>query len=236
MSSGIGAPRESIVALVLAGGAVDGGAAAYGEFFEGGGAVVAELAGAAVDLVLELEEAADAVGVDVVGDGGAAELDGVGEDLLEGGVEADELGAGEAAGVAGGADAGAEEAFVGVDVADAVEDGLVEEGGLDGELTAAEEVGEVGGGDGGGFGAGAGVAGGLGGVGGGFGVKVDDGEAAEAAGVYEAEFAAVGEGQDCVGVGWEWHFGLRDEEAAGHAEVDEKLSVGDGVAVWCRAA
>ncbi len=191
-------------------------------------AVVAELAGAAVNLVLELEEASDAVGVDVVGDGGAAELDGVGEDLLEGGVETGELGAGEAAGVAGGADAGAEEALVGVDVADAVEDGLVEEGGLDGELAAAEELGEVGGGDGGGLGTGAGVAGvfcfGFGVRFGGI-VEVDDGEAAEAAGVDEAEFAGVGQGQDGVGVGWERDFGLRDEEAAGHAEVDEELGV-----------
>ena len=84
--------------LFLAGGAVDGGAAGEGELAERGLAVEAELAGAAVDLVFELEEAADAVGVDVVGDGGATELDGVGEDLLQRGVEAVKLGAGEASG------------------------------------------------------------------------------------------------------------------------------------------
>ena len=165
------------------------------------------MSGAAVDLVLELEEAADAVGVNVVGDRGAAEFDGVGEDLLECGVEAHEFGAGEFAGRAAGADGGSEEALVGVDVADAVEDGLVEERGFDGELAVFEEGGEVGGGDGGGFGTGAGVVGG-------------DGEAAEAAGVDEAEFAVVGERENGVGVGWERDVGLRDEEAAGHAEVD----------------
>ena len=56
-----------------------------------------------------------------------------------------------------GADAGAEEGFVGVDVADAVEQGLVEQRGFDGGLAAAEEGDEVFEGDGEGFAAGAGV-------------------------------------------------------------------------------
>ncbi len=200
------------VCLGLAAWAVNGGAAPDDEFFERGGALAAGFAGAAVDHVLELKEAADAGGVDVIGDGGAAEFDGAGEDLLEGGVEAGELGAGEAPGGAAGADAGAEEGFVGVDVADAVQDGLVEECGFDGELAAAEEFGEGFRGDGGGFGAGAGVG-------------AEGTEAAEAAGVDEAEFAAVGEGEDGVGVGGPGDLGGGDEEAAGHAEVDEELVV-----------
>src|SRR5438067_7963535 len=50
-----------------------------------------------------------------------------------------------------------------------------------------------------------------------------DGKAAEAAWVYEANIAGVGEGEDCVGVWRDGDVGLRDEEAAGHAEVDEEL-------------
>jgi hypothetical protein len=58
-----------------------GAAAGDGDFLDGRFADEAGLAGAPVDLVLELEEAAHAVGVDVVGDGRAAELDGVGQDF-----------------------------------------------------------------------------------------------------------------------------------------------------------
>lgn len=94
--------------LALADGAEVGAAASDEEALDGGAAGEAGLAGAEVDAVLELEEAADAIGVDVVGDGGAAELDGVGEDVDESLAEADEFGVGEASGVAAGTDAGAE--------------------------------------------------------------------------------------------------------------------------------
>ena len=168
--------------------------------------------------MFELEEAANAVGIDVVGDGGAAEGDGVVEDGEEGGAEAVELGAGEAAGVAAGPDAGAEEAFVGVDVAHAGEEGLVEEGGFDGGAAAAEEGGKVGGGDGEGLGTGSGE--------GGLGAEVAEVEAAEAAGIDEAHFATAGEGEAGVGVRGDGALWGGDEEAAGHAEVDDPLGLG----------
>ena len=76
--------------------------------------------------------------------------------------------------MARGADAGVEEGLVGVDVADAMEEGLVEERGLDGGLAGAEEGDEVFEWDGEGLFARAGI--GIGGY----------GEAAEAAGVDEA--------------------------------------------------
>ncbi len=53
-----------------------------------------------------------------------------------------------------------------------------------------------------------------------------DGQASEAAGVDEAEFARVCEREDGVGVGRQGHVGVRDEQAAGHAEVDEELGRG----------
>ena len=105
--------------------------------------------------------------------------------------EAGQLVAGEAAGVAAGADSGVVEGLVGVDVADAVEEGLVEERGLDGGLAVAEERDEVFERDGEGFFAGAGVG------------SRADGEAAEAAGVDEAKLFAAAEGEDGVGVGWD---------------------------------
>ena len=125
------------------------------------------------------------------------------EDFDQGGAEAGEFVAGEAAGVAGGTDAGVEERLVGVDVADAVEEGLVEQRGLDGGLAVAEEGDEVFERDGEGFAAGAFV----------LGVGCDDGEAAEAAGVDEAELLAAAEGEDGVGVGRGW--GCRGWRRAG---------------------
>lgn len=196
----------------LTGGTVDGGAAADENFLERCAAVEAGLAGAAVDFVFELEEASNAVGIDVVGYGGAAELDGVVKDVDQGGTEAGELRAGELTGPAARANAGAKEALVGVDVANAVEQRLAQQSGLDGELAAAKERGKLGIGDGEGFGAGAEIE--LGGA---------DGEPAEAAGVDEAQLMAAGERENSMGVWRKRNLRRGDEQAAGHAEVDEEL-------------
>jgi len=134
-----------------------GAAASEGDAADGRGADEAGLAGAPVDAVLELEEAARTIGIDVVGDGGAAEPDGVAEDLDERGAQAGQLGAGETGGLASGAEAGAEERLVGVDVADAVEERLIEQRGLDRRAARMEERDEVGERDGEGLAAGAGV-------------------------------------------------------------------------------
>ena len=110
--------------------------------------VTARLVFAGVDAVLKLEEAADAFGIDVIGDRRAAELDGMAENLLESDVEAVEFGAGKPAGLTAGTDTGAKETFIGIDIAHAGEQRLVEQRGLDGELTAPEENGEFAAGDG----------------------------------------------------------------------------------------
>jgi hypothetical protein len=65
-----------------------GAAAGYYGALDGGGAGFAWLAGAHVYAMFELEEAFLAVGVYVVGDGGAAAIDGLAEDGLEGFAEA----------------------------------------------------------------------------------------------------------------------------------------------------
>lgn len=124
---------------MLAGGAEVGAAASDEEALDGGAAGEAGLAGAEIDAVLELEEAADAVSIDIVGDRGAAELDGVGEHVDQGLAQADEFGAGEASGMAAGTDPGTEEALVGVDVAHAVKQTLVQQRGLDGGAAATKE-------------------------------------------------------------------------------------------------
>ena len=195
----------------MASGAEVGASAAYDYSLNGGFADTAWLAGAGVDVVVELEEAGYTFGIYVIGDGGAAEFDGMFEDFDEGGAEAGELGAGESAGVAEGSDAGVEESLVGIDVADAVEEGLVEQRGLDGGLAGAEEDDEVFERDCEGLFARAGI--GIGGY----------GEAAEAAGVDEAELTAAAEGEDGVGVRWDGGVGGGDEEAACHAKMDQEL-------------
>src|SRR6185437_10016478 len=109
----------------LAVGAEVGAASGEGDALDWGSADAAGFAGAHVDIVMELEEAGDAIGVYIVGDGGAAEFDGVLQNVDQCGTETGELVAGEAAGLTAGTNAGAEEALVGVDIADAVEERLV---------------------------------------------------------------------------------------------------------------
>jgi hypothetical protein len=68
-----GVERLGILArLFLAGGAEVGASAAYDYSLDGGLADAAGLAGAGVDVVVELEEAGYAFGVYIIGDGGAA--------------------------------------------------------------------------------------------------------------------------------------------------------------------
>ena len=68
-----GVERLGVLArLFLAGGAEVGASAAYDYSLNGGFADTAWLAGAGVDMVMELEEAGYTFGVYVIGDGGAA--------------------------------------------------------------------------------------------------------------------------------------------------------------------
>ena len=60
-----------------------GASTADDDLLDGRAADKAGLCGPHVDFVLELEEATHTVGVDVVGDGGAAEFDGVLENVAQ---------------------------------------------------------------------------------------------------------------------------------------------------------
>jgi hypothetical protein len=92
----------------------------------------------AVDLVLDLEVAAHALCIDVVGDGRAAQLDRSLQDCLQGGAEAGVFFAGNSGCLTAGTNSSAEERLVGVDVADSVQQGLVEQGCFDRSLAAAK--------------------------------------------------------------------------------------------------
>ena len=63
--------------------AIVGSAASHKDAVDGRLAAPAGLAGALVDAVLELKETAHAVGVDIIGDRGAAQPDGVLENLAQ---------------------------------------------------------------------------------------------------------------------------------------------------------
>ena len=188
----------------------------------------AGLPGAHIDVVAELEKAAFARGIDVIGDGGAAEADGFTQHLLHGGMQAIEFLCGQAGGHTAGADFGAEEALIGVDVANTVQEGLIEQGRLDGGAAAVEELAEVGFGDLQGLCAGTAKAEAFRG----FILRCLDGmnpHATEAARIDEAELLESGplpgaQHEHAVGVRRSGHIGIGDDEAAGHAEVHDPLN------------
>src|SRR5258706_2420972 len=122
-------------------GAEVGGAAAEDNTLNWSFAADTGLAFARVDAVEELEAAFFAVGVDVVAQGAAAMVDGAAKNQLDGAVEAEDLVASQAVAGCGGVDAAVEEGFVGVDVADAGHEALVEERGFDGAGGFGEGVG-----------------------------------------------------------------------------------------------
>lgn len=195
-----------------------GAAAGDEDAADGGSTSAAGEAGTLVDAMLHLEEAGLASGIDVIGDRGSAQTNGVLEDLAECETEALEFSAGEAARHAAGVDAGAEEALVGIDVADAGEEGLIEKGGLDRGPAAAEKGSEGGGPDGEGLDSGSEEGGGV--------AEVFVGEAAEAARIDEAKLAAAGESEAGVGVWREGRVGIGEKKTAGHAEVHDPLGFG----------
>ena len=98
---------------------------------DAGSAAPARKAGPLVDAVLHLEKPGFAGGIHVVGDGGAAEADRAPQDLLECETEAFQLGSRKTARDPPWADAGTEQALVGIDVANAGENRLVEKSGFD---------------------------------------------------------------------------------------------------------
>src|ERR1017187_1352161 len=100
------------------------------------------LAGALVEAGAELEEALAAFGVDVIGDGRSSGGDGLGEHGDDGVVEFAGAVASNALGERLRMNAGAEEGLIGVDIADAAHEGLVEQQALDARFMPSEGGGE----------------------------------------------------------------------------------------------
>lgn len=194
-----------------------GSAAGEQNATDGSFAAAARFAGAEVDAVLELEEPAHAVCVDIIRDRRAAQPDGMLEDLAESLAQSLELVTGESACGAAGTDASVEEALVGINVAHPGEEGLVEQGGLDGELAAAEECGKAGGVDRERFAAG--------GIEGWRANEIAEFETAETAGIDEAQLSTAHEAEPGMGVRGDWLVGSGDEQAAGHAQMDDPLGI-----------
>jgi hypothetical protein len=144
---------------------------------------------AAVDAVLELEESLFAVGIDIVRDGGAAQRYGFFQDFFHGEEKLAELFARNRRGAATRTDTGAKKRFIGINVADTSQKLLIQQGALDGGLTAVkqrEKADEV---DFQGFDTGSVETSGAG-----------DAETTEAAWINEAQFPSRREFEDGVGM------------------------------------
>lgn len=197
--------------LLLAVGAEVGPASGQGDALDGCSADGAGLAGTHVDTVFELEKTTDSIGIDVIGYGRAAQLDGVLQDFDECGTKTDELSASKAPGLPARTDSSTEEALVGIDVAYSVEKRLVEQCSFDGGLAIAEEGDKIVERYGKRLPAGAFVNG------------IRNGEAAKPAWIDKTQFAAAAESDDSVSVRGDWSIRGGDEEAPRHAQMDKEL-------------
>ena len=163
--------------------------------------------GPLVDAVGILKAATVSVGIHVIGYRGSTAFDGFSEDFLNRKVKAEDTRAAEGCGNALRMDAGAEQGFIGIDIAHAAEHGLVEENRFDRGFALRQASGEILGQNLEWFGAKGGDAGGK---------LFAEFDAAELAGVFVEEFTTI-EGKDGVGP---FGAGSVDEKLTGHAEMD----------------
>src|SRR5579884_1253161 len=181
----------------------------------GGTTARAGLAFATVYLVHILEAAAAAFRVHVVGDGGSFALDGRAQNAGHRAVETASAVCAEAGGEGAGMDGGLEQRFVGIDVAHAADEALIQQQRLDAGLAFAQEGEKLGFAQAESIGAEAGDAGG------------------KARGPFDtAELPRIVVDKDAV-VEFENRAGVRpggdiEQEAPGHAEVDDEGSFIEG--------
>jgi len=175
----------------------------------------ARLSFAVVDAVLLLIIAGQAIGIEKIRDGRTTERDGFAKDFLKFDIKQFDLSGLQAGADFRGVNLGAPQTFIGVNVSDAAEDGLIEKKCLDARRPAADQVHE-------------GFARGFERVGTEaqeFLLKARAGEksdAAESPGIHVAKFAAIVEKQDYVGV-FRVRLGNRPRyERAGHSEMHEE--------------
>ena len=92
-----------------------------------------------IDLVFQLEKALFSRCVHVIGDGRAAQCDRFAQHCLDGGAQSLQFCSGEAASLASRTNAGAKQAFIRINVADAMEKLLIQQRGFDGGSAPAKE-------------------------------------------------------------------------------------------------
>jgi hypothetical protein len=187
---------------------------------DGCAAAPAWLACALVDVMFQLEEAALAVGINVIGHRRAAKADGMAQHCTQCKAEPIVLGDGDAMSAPARPDAGAKKALIGVNIAHPGKQRLVKERGLDGQAAAAEESDEVVRGDGERLRAWRRESGSGG--------EAAKFQAAKTARIDEAHLAAAQELQPRMGVRGERRVGSGDQKTPGHAEMDDPLGVGRG--------
>ena len=197
--------------------AVMGAASSHDDSPDRAAAIAARLAGALVDAVFELKEASHTFCVDVVGDGGATEADGVFQDFAQRHAQPLQLRPGELPGSPSWSNSGAKQALVGVDIANAGEQRLVEERCFDGQLSASKESGEFCGLNRQRLGSRAGEAIASG--------EVSKVQPSEAAGVNKANLSAACQRETRVSVRRQGAFGESHKQSPGHAEMNDPLSV-----------
>src|SRR5208282_5521604 len=118
--------------------AVVAAAAGDHDAFDGRFADETGLAFAAIDAVLELEEAFFAVGINIVRDRRAAQGNCLAKNFFYGSEQLGQLVASDGRGTAAGANSGAEQGFISVDVSYSAQEFLIQQSTLDGGFAAAK--------------------------------------------------------------------------------------------------
>ena len=189
-----------------------------------------------IDFVFQLKESFRPPDVHVVGHGGAAERDGFPQYRLDRAVQALQFLAGEPASLTSGTDAGAKQAFIGIDIAHTMEKFLVQQRRLDGGSTAAKERAKVvernlqrllSGSD-------EAIPRGripsrrlawfLRGLG-----KIEHGEPTKTPGIDKADLATIVELKNGVGMGRQRLIWIADQETARHSKMDNATVPADGI-------
>ena len=106
-------------------------------------AAPARLAGTQIDTVLKLEKTFDSIGVNIIGNRGTPKLNCVFQDFAKSEPEPFKLSFCKAASVAARPNAGVEKAFVGIYIANAGKQRLIEQRGFDGGAPATKERSEL---------------------------------------------------------------------------------------------
>ena len=171
--------------------------------------------GSQIDAVLELKEAAHAIGIHIIGDRGAAQPDCIFEHLAQSQPQSLELGPGQASGEPARTNSGTKKALVGVDVAHAGEQFLIEQRRFDGRMRAVKKAVEL-------------LRGYCEWVNAsrlecGRAAKLAPLQPAKAARVDKAQLAAAGQTQPSMGMGRKRRIRSGDQQPPGHAEMNDPL-------------